>query len=179
MPTISTPDSPIAPARALGVAANLVLRYGLVLVILWFGAFKFTATEAQAIEPLLSNSPLLGWLYSVADVPTASRLIGVTEILIALLIALRPIVPKASAAGSLAAIGMFAITLSFLASTPGVWVYVEGFWVPNEIGGFLLKDLFLLGAALWTASEALDPSQRATRARQIPAARSRVMSWSP
>jgi len=52
---------------------------------------------------------------------------------------------------------MFATTLSFLVSTPGVWVSVPGFPVPvpNEIGGFLVKDLFLLGAALWSAAESL------------------------
>jgi hypothetical protein len=33
--------------------------------------------------------------------------------------------------------------------------------VPNEIGAFLVKDLFLLGAALWSASETL----RAIRVR--------------
>ena len=27
--------------------------------------------------------------------------------------------------------------------------------VPNEAGAFLLKDVFLLGAAIWTAGEAL------------------------
>ena len=58
---------------------------------------------------------------------------------------------------------MFATTLSFLVTTPGVWVSVPGFPlpVPNEIGAFLLKDLFLPGAALWSAAEAL----RAVRSR--------------
>ena len=58
---------------------------------------------------------------------------------------------------------MFATTLSFLVTTPGVWVSVPGFPlpVPNEIGAFLVKDLFLLGAALWSGAEAL----RAVRSR--------------
>jgi uncharacterized membrane protein YkgB len=50
---------------------------------------------------------------------------------------------------------MFAATLSFLATTPGVWVRVDGFRVPNALGAFLLKGVFLLGAALVTATEAL------------------------
>ncbi len=104
----------------------------------------------------MANSPLLGWLYAVVDVRGASRLIGTAEIVIAGLIALRPIAPPWSAAGSLAAVGMFLTTLSFLGTTPGVWVRVDGFLIPNETGAFLLKDVFLLGAALWTASEALD-----------------------
>jgi reactive chlorine resistance protein C len=132
-----------------------MLRYGLVAVLVWFGAFKFTPAEAEAIRPLIANSPLLSWLYSVGSVAAASRLIGITELLIAGLIALRPLAPRWSALGSLAAAAMFAITLSFLASTPGIWVHVDGFIVPNETGAFLIKDFFLLGAALWTASEAL------------------------
>jgi reactive chlorine resistance protein C len=155
-----TPSYPAAPARdaarILRRAATLVLRYGLVLIIAWFGAFKFTPTEAQAIQPLVANSPLLRWLYALLDVGGASRAIGSVELLIAGLIALRPWSPRLSAAGSLAAVGMFVTTLSFLATTPGAWAHVDGFVVPGEAGAFIIKDLFLLGAALWTASEALE-----------------------
>lgn len=163
--TTSTIASQRATRRELELAilavraATFVLRWGLVVIITWFGLFKFTPTEAQAVQPLVANSPLLSWLYALLDVQGASRLIGAVELAIALLIALRPAAPGLSAAGSLAAVGMFATTLSFLATTPGVWVQVDGFVVPNEIGGFLLKDLFLLGAALWTAGEALEAAR--------------------
>ncbi|MCI0435016.1 MAG: DUF417 family protein [Gemmatimonadetes bacterium] len=137
------------------IATGAVLRYGLVVIILWLGAFKFTNTEAQAIQPLLSNSPLLGWLYAITDVRGASVLIGITDIVIALLLAARPVAPRLSVAGSVGAVAMFITTLSFLITTPGVWVRVDGLVVPNAMGGFLLKDIFLFGAALWTLSDAL------------------------
>ena len=143
-------------AAFLRRAATYLLRYGLVVIIAWFGAFKFTPAEAQAIQPLVANSPLLHWLYAVLDVQSASRAIGTVELLIAALIAVRPWWPRLSAAGSLAAVGMFLTTLSFLATTPGAWAHVDGFLVPGEAGGFIIKDVFLLGAALWTASEALE-----------------------
>jgi len=54
----------------------LILRYGLLAILLWIGAFKFTATEAKAIQPLISHSPLMSWLYAVTDVQGASRLLG-------------------------------------------------------------------------------------------------------
>ena len=136
-------------------AGAIVLRYGLALLILWYGVYKFTATEAQAIEPLLRNSPLLSWLYAVTDVQGASRLIGAAEVVIALLIAARPINARLSAAGSLAAIGMFLTTLSFLVTTPGMFAPVDGLVVPHGGGGFVVKDLILLGAAMWSAAEAL------------------------
>ena len=134
-----------------------MLRYGLVAILIYFGAFKFTAVEAAAIRPLVAASPVLSWLYtSGLSVQAVSSLIGVTELVIALLIAMRPIAPRLSALGSIAATGTFATTLSFLFTTPGVWQAVEGFPlpVPNEIGAFVLKDVFLLGAAVWSAGEA-------------------------
>jgi uncharacterized membrane protein YkgB len=149
-------DAPLdARGRTLQSAGGIVLRWGLVVIILWYGAFKFTRTEAEALVPLLSSSPLLSWLYLATDVRGASRLIGIVEIAIALLIALRPVRPRFSAVGSMLAVGMFLTTLSFLVTTPGTWARVEGFIVPAGPGGFLIKDVFLLGAALWSAGEAL------------------------
>jgi reactive chlorine resistance protein C len=136
-------------------SAAFVLRYGLVLLILWFGVFKFTPSEAQAIQPLVAHSPLLSWLYAVTGVRGASRLIGIAEITIALLIAARPWSSRASAVGSIGATLMFLTTLSFLITTPGSWAVVDSILVPAGAGSFLIKDLLLLGAALWTAGEAL------------------------
>jgi uncharacterized membrane protein YkgB len=150
------------PDRLDGTA-GAVLRYGLVAMLLFFGAFKFTAAEAAGIQPLVSHSPFLSWLYSVASVRAVSNGIGVIEILIAVLIGARRFSASLCALGSLAAVGLFATTVSFLVTTPGVFASVPGFPVPvpNEIGAFLVKDLFLLGAALWSAAESL----RAIRAR--------------
>ena len=152
-----TSIAPVITAVA-EAAAGTILRYGLVVFLLWYGAFKFTAAEANALRPLLDNSPLVRWLYVLTNVKGASRLIGTTEMLIALLLAIRPFAPVPSAVGSVGAIAMFTVTLSFLVTTPGVWARVEGFVVPNEGGDFLIKDVFLLGAALWTLGDALGHS---------------------
>jgi uncharacterized membrane protein YkgB len=142
-------------SRALDTATGVLLRYGLVLLILWIGVFKFTPTEAKAIEPLLANSPLLAWLLAVAGVDGASRIIGTSEIVIAALLAVRPLWPRLSIAGSIGAIGMFLTTLSFLVTTPGSWRVVDGLLVPAGGGFFILKDVVLLGAACWTAADAM------------------------
>jgi len=49
-------------------------------------------------------------------------------------------------------------TLSFLFTTPGAWSSVPGFPLPiaTSTGALLLKDVFLLGAAIVTAGEALE-----------------------
>lgn len=152
--TGSTAPPLFNPAPALDRAGTWVLRYSLVLIVLWFGVFKFTPTEANAIKPLFTNSPLFAWLYEVLSVRAVSNLVGTAEILIALLIALRPVAPRLSFVGSLGAVGIFAVTVSFLFTTPGAFALVDGLWVPGGAGGFIIKDLTLLGAALYTAAEA-------------------------
>ena len=143
-------------ARTLERVGEIVLRYGLVLVIFWIGCLKFTAYEAQGVHAHASNSPLLSWAYHFLDVRNFSRVLGVVEIALAILIATRPLSPKVSAAGSLGAIAMFLTTLSFLLTTPGVWQPNYGFpSLSGSPGQFLVKDFVLLGAAIWTAGEAL------------------------
>jgi reactive chlorine resistance protein C len=132
-----------------------VTRYGLVLVLLWIGGMKFTAYEAEGIRPLVANSPLMGWVYNLMSVTAFSSLLGVVEIAIGVLIALRPMWPAGSALGSGLAVGMFLTTLSFLVTTPGWEPSLGGFPAVSAMPGqFVLKDIVLLGAALWTAGEA-------------------------
>ena len=131
-------------------------RYGLVLVLLWIGAMKFTAYEAEGISGFVANSPLMSWAYQALSNRQFAALLGVAELLIAGLIAARPFSPQASAWGSLLAAGMFLTTLSFLFSTPGVVEPSLGFPALSVVPGqFLIKDVVLLGVALWTAGEAL------------------------
>jgi reactive chlorine resistance protein C len=133
-----------------------VLRYGLALVIGWIGMMKFTGYEAQGIEPLVAHSPLLSWMYRIWTVRQFAAGLGVVEISIAILIALRPWSRKASAVGSAVAVLMFLTTLSFLFSTPGWEPTLGGFpALSGAVGQFLLKDVVLLGAAIWSLGEAL------------------------
>ncbi len=142
------------------IGAN-VIRYGLVVILLWVGALKFTAYEAEGIQGLIANSPLMSWMYSVMSVRTASMLIGVVEIIAGLLIATRSFAPKISAIGSIMAIGIFLITLHFLLTTSGVWQPGYGFPFPSPMPGqFIAKDLALLGIAVWSAGEALRAARR-------------------
>jgi len=140
--------------QAIGGA---VIRYGLVGVIGWIGLMKFTRVEAEAIWPLVQHSPLMSWASTALGGRPFSNLVGVAEVTIAALIALRPIAARASALGSALAVGMFATTLSFLLTTPGVWeASLGGFPAITVLPGqFLLKDVVLLGAALWTLGESL------------------------
>jgi uncharacterized membrane protein YkgB len=131
-----------------------VSRYGLVLTLLLIGILKFTSGEAQGIQPLVARSPLMSWLYGIFSVQAVSNLIGVIELLVALLMALRPLSARLSFIGSIGAIITFVLTVSFLFSTPGAFQFSHGFPLLGGAGQFLIKDLVLLGASIWTAAEA-------------------------
>jgi len=138
--------------RKLG---EFLIRYGLVLVLGWIGAMKFTHYEAQGIQGLVASSPLMSWMYKVFSLQATSNILGVAEITAALLIAIRPISTRLSSIGSVIAILTFLATLTFLFSLPGWEQSLGGFPALSGSGGFLLKDVVLLGAAFWTLGDSL------------------------
>lgn len=141
-----------ARLQSIGVGVS---RYGLVVVLLLIGLLKFTPPEAAGIQPLVTHSPLMSWMYAVLSVQAASDVIGFIEIATALLIASRPFFPEASFVGSVGAIVTFLLTISFLFSTPGALQLGHGISILGDTGQFLIKDLVLLGASCWIAAEAL------------------------
>ncbi len=173
-------DVGVSKLAARGAAARLervghhIVRYGLVLVLMWIGAMKFTTYEAIGIQPLVANSPAMGWLYGIFSVQALSALLGVAEIAIAVMIALRPVSAAVSAVGSALATGMFLVTLSFLLSTPGWEPTAGGFPALSVVPGqFLLKDVVLLGAAVWSLGEAVGQSSPPRRPGQI----GEILGW--
>lgn len=134
----------------------LVARYGLAGVIGWIGILKFHTYEAQNIQPLVSNSPFMGWMYNLFSVDDFSLMLGIVEIVTALLLVVKPWFPAISVAGSLLAILLFVSTLTFLFTTPGVGeASAGGFPLLSMTGQFLIKDVVLLGVAILTLADAL------------------------
>jgi uncharacterized membrane protein YkgB len=150
------------PSRFRNAGAFL-LRYGLVLVLGWIGAMKFTLYEAEGIKTLIETSPLMSWMYKFLSIQATSNVIGIAEITAAVLIAIRPLSAKLSAIGSLLAVLTFLATLTFLFSLPGWEKSLGGFPALSGSGGFLLKDVVLLGASLWTLGDSLSAA-KASRA---------------
>jgi len=136
---------------------QVVARYGLVVVLAWIGWGKYVKMESRV---LIEHSPLMSWIYDYLSVTAVARGLGTMEIVAAVLIALRPVWQRASAAGSALAVVLFMGTLSFLFTTPGV-VATRAAGLPvlsAQPGQFLLKDLVLIGVAIWTLGEALRSS---------------------
>ena len=124
---------------------QVVARYSVVLFFLVFGLAKFTPAEAVAIHPLLIHSPFLFWLPRLFGQRLSSEVIGVVEISLALMMSSRPFAPRISAIGSFGIVASLVVTLSFLVTTPQL---------DPALGAFIVKDLTLLGVALWSAGEA-------------------------
>jgi uncharacterized membrane protein YkgB len=140
---------------AIEDAGKQIVRWGLIVVLAWIGGMKFTAYEAMGIQPLVAHSPLVGWMYDFLSIRSFSDMLGCIEIATAILLGLRHVSPIASAVGSVLAIGLFATTLTMLVSTPG-WEPTLGFPALSAMPGqFLLKDIVLLGASVWSLGESL------------------------
>src|ERR1700751_351555 len=142
-----------SPTRVSSVG-QAVSRYGLALTLAWIGFGKYIKMEARV---LIEHSPLMRWVYDVFSANTVARGLGTMEIVAAILIALRPFSARLSAIGSAMAIVLFCGTLSFLFTTPGVATRFAG---PIPVlsalpGQFLLKDVVLMGVAIWTLGEVL------------------------
>ena len=141
------------PALLSSIGQN-ISRYGLALTLAWIGFGKYIKMESRV---LIEHSPPMSWVYDVFSVNTVARGLGTLEILAAILIVARPVSARLSAIGSALAIVLLCGTLSFLFTTPGV---VSRFSGPIPVlsalpGQFLLKDVVLLGVAVWTLGEAL------------------------
>ena len=147
-------------ATRLQSMGTSVLRSALVTNLVWIGALKFEDYEVENIRPLVSSSPLFSPVLKKLGEEKTARLIGLTEIAMGSLIAAKPFAPRASAIASIGAVGMFVTTLSFLATTPGVWQ--ENHRAPklSLVGQFLAKDSVLLGASLLTAADSLRAAHR-------------------
>jgi uncharacterized membrane protein YkgB len=135
-------------------AGQVVARYSVALFFVAFGLTKFTAAEAATIHPLLVHSPFLFWLPTLFGQQLSSEIIGVIEITMGLMMASRRLSPRLSSIGSLGISGSLMMTLSFLFTTPHL---------DPALASFIVKDVTLLGVALWSAGEALQAASQSTR----------------
>lgn len=134
-------------------AANPLMLFGLILMLAWMGAMKFTAAEADRIAPLLESSLLFSWLEMFLSKQGSSNLIGVAEIVTALLLLAGWFNRQLFSLGALMCIAIFAATISFLFTLPGWSADLGGFPALGPSGHFLLKDLLLMSACLALVAE--------------------------
>ena len=138
--TFSIAEAGVGSYRLLAV-----LRWVMFVIFVSFGMQKFTLQSAQGIEQFISNSPLVSWL-SIFGFRGEAYVLGVTEFVIAILLAAGAFSPILSALGSLMGVVTFMVTWSFFFTTPGVvkWSISTDPMAWNLTGEFLFKDVVLL-----------------------------------
>ena len=143
------------------------LRWALVIVFLWFGGMKFTAYEANGIAPFIANSPFMGWLHAALGVQGASYFIGTLELSTAVVLMIGAFNGFFSALGAAMSSATYAITLTFLLTTPGVAEPTAGGFpaISAGIGQFLLKDVVLLAASVSLLSASLSGTNGSHRSQ--------------
>ena len=138
--------------RRLGYAVAVI---GMVLPLLLIGALKFTQPEIEGLKPLIGSAPWLAWLYPLLGPANTSYLLGVIEILAAVLVLASPVSPRAGVIGGLLAAVIFLVTSSLL-SLSMAWDFQFGIPALGPIGQFLVKDVALLGIAIFVAGHSLE-----------------------
>src|SRR5580658_2769556 len=115
----------------------LITSIGMIVMLLWAGSYKMTAPGAEGIIPLVSNSPLISWHFKLFGPYIGSDLIGLTEIMAALLMIAGYLSPKAGIIGGLIASVMFFTTSTMIITTPGAIISVDGLRFMSFLGLFL------------------------------------------
>jgi uncharacterized membrane protein YkgB len=133
----------------------LITSIGMIVMLLWAGSYKMTAPGAEGIVPLVSNSPLISWHFKLFGPYIGSDLIGLTEIIAAVLMIAGYLKPKAGIIGGLIASVMFFITSTMVITTPGAIIAVHGIRYMRYmsfLGLFLFKDVISLGVSFYLIS---------------------------
>jgi len=133
----------------------LITSIGMIVMLLWAGSYKMTSPGAEGIVPLVSNSPLISWHFKLFGPYIGSDLIGLTEIIAALLMIAGYLKPKAGVVGGLIASVMFFTTSSMVITTPGAIIAVHGIRYMRYmsfLGLFLFRDVISLGVSFYLIS---------------------------
>lgn len=169
-----------ASSQKLGI--NLI-RVAILIIFVWIGGLKFWNYEAEGIVPFVANSPFMSFFYNK---PTPeykeyklkegefneskhkwheenntygfSHGLGILIMSIGILTFLGVFFPKIGLIGASLAIIMTIGTLSFLVTTPEVWVPnlgsgEYGFPLLSGAGRLVIKDTAIIAGALVVLSD--------------------------
>lgn len=142
-------------ASVLTTAGRTVALAGVIIPLFMIGILKFTAVEVEVLKPLISGTPWLAWLYPVFGEAGASYLLGVVEVITAMLLIASPWSARAAVVGGALASGIFITTVSIMFALP-IWEGASGGfpWL-DALGSFLIKDIAMLGVSLAVLAEGL------------------------
>lgn len=164
-----------------------IIRIAIFVVMVWIGGLKAFQYEADGIVPFVANSPVMSFFYT-KEAPEYAEYknpegktvqknidwhkengtylfsygLGTIIVIIGILVLLGIWCPKVGMWGGLLTFGMSLVTLSFLITTPEVYVPNLGGDFPTPQHGFpylsgagrlVIKDIIMMGAGLIVASD--------------------------
>ena len=169
-----------ASTQKLGIH---LIRVAILIIFVWSGGLKFWNYEAEGIVPFVANSPFMNFFYTKSapeykqyklkegELDEAkhqwhvenntygfSHGLGILIMSIGILTFLGIFSPKIGAVGATLAIIMTIGTLSFLVTTPEVWVPdlgsgEHGFPLLTGAGRLVIKDTAILAGAIVVLSD--------------------------
>ncbi|MCB6971148.1 MULTISPECIES: DUF417 family protein [Butyricimonas] len=169
-------------ASSLKLGINLI-RVAILVIFMWIGGLKFWNYEAEGIVPFVANSPFMSFFYTKStpeykdyklkegeynevkhqwhvanNTYGFSRGLGILIMAIGILTFLGIFSSKIGLIGAVLAIIMTLGTLSFLVTTPEVWVPdlgsgEHGFPLLTGAGRLVIKDTAILAGALVVLSD--------------------------
>ena len=169
-------------ASSLKLGINLI-RVAILVIFMWIGGLKFWNYEAEGIVPFVANSPFMSFFYTKStpeykdyklkegeynevkhqwhvanNTYGFSRGLGILIMAIGILTFLGIFSSKIGLIGAVLAIIMTLGTLSFLVTTPEVWVPdlgsgEHGFQLLTGAGRLVIKDTAILAGALVVLSD--------------------------
>lgn len=169
-----------ASSQKLGI--NLI-RVAILIIFVWIGGLKFWNYEAEGIVPFVANSPFMSFFYNKPapeykeyklregefneskhkwheenNTYGFSHGLGILIMSIGILTFLGVFFPKIGLIGASLAIIMTIGTLSFLVTTPEVWVPnlgsgEYGFPLLSGAGRLVIKDTAIIAGALVVLSD--------------------------
>jgi uncharacterized membrane protein YkgB len=158
-----------------------LVRAAMVVVFLFFGYSKWFEYEARGLIPLISNGPLISWMYPVFGIRGASRFLGASEWLICTLLFLGFWNKKLGILGALGSCASFVATVTIIPFIPNGWAAsAGGFPAMTDTVAFLMKDVALFAASCYLLKQDVlraSPAARHERpARGVPAAAGGTLS---
>src|SRR6478672_4828441 len=126
-----------------------LLRASMVIIFFFFGYQKWFDYEAQNLIPLISNGPLISWMYPVFGIRGATWFLGVSEWITAALLLLGFWNKKAGVVGAAISTATFITTITIIPFMPDGWDAAAGFPAMKGNVAFLMKDVVLLTASFY------------------------------
>jgi uncharacterized membrane protein YkgB len=127
-----------------------LIRASMVLIFLLFGYTKWFQYEAQGLIPLISNGPLIFWLYPAFGVRGAAWFLGTSEWLICGLLFFGFWNKRLGIFGAIGACAAFVSTVTIIPFIPDGWVAsAGGFPAMGGTVAFLMKDVVLLAVSFY------------------------------